>query len=94
MPSVGDKGAAAEWLTMPMSLLRDEANSRGDMMNWFETAKSTSAVTKSDLNKVFRITDKLRCLKKSKQRKAMPGAIDDENEYPALATTLVASPKA
>ena len=51
-------------------------------------------MTKSDLNKEFRITDKPRCLKKSKQRIAMPGVIDDENEYPALATTLVASPQA
>ena len=64
------------------------------MMNWFETAKSTSAVTKSALNNGFRITDKPRCLKKSRQRIAMPGVIDDENEYPALATTLAASPKA
>ena len=77
-----------------MLLLRDEVNSRGDMMNWFETAKSTSAVTKSALNNGFRITDKPRCLKKLKQRKAMPGAMNDENEYPALATTLVASPQA
>jgi len=78
-----------------MPLLRDEVISTGDILLYcVATTKSKSVTTKSGLNKGVRITDKPRCLKKSKQRKVMPGAIDDENEYPALATTLVASPKA
>jgi hypothetical protein len=63
------------WLAL---LLYDEVNSWSDVtLKCAATAKSKSVTTKSGLNKGVRITDKPRCLKKSKQRKVMPGAIDD-----------------